>query len=140
MWKSPLDGFGSLFFRLSGNRSARVGAAVFLAVLLSVGIYVLLSRVLAGPAGGLLVARHSNLVWKGPATPRAGADSSARVTFELDNVGGRPVRILSIESGCGCARPRVRPGLVAPGHSAMVEVTALMVPVGEKVVQFNLRH
>ena len=57
----------------------------------------------------------------------------------LDNVGGQPVRILAAESGCGCARPVVRPELVAPGQAAVVEVTAMTIPVGEKVVRINLR-
>jgi hypothetical protein len=138
MWKPRLNAPRWIVSRFSGKRPPWA-FAIALAIVLSIVLGALSIKMFAGPRGGLLVARHNNLVWRGSASRRAVGASKARVAFELDNVGGRPVQILSVESGCGCARPVVRPGLVAPGHSATVEVTAMMVPVGEKVVRFKLR-
>ena len=63
---------------------------------------------------------------------------SSRAKFRLVNDGERSVRITSIESGCGCAKPTAPPSLVAPGASTTVEVTATPLPVGERTVTIRL--
>jgi hypothetical protein len=127
--------------RLSGNRSTRATAAFCLMLIVSVSVFGLFVKMSARP-GGLLVARSDHLVWKEPESVGAKAQASApaaQVSFVLDNVGGRPVRIHSVESGCGCARPVVRPEVVAPGQAAVVDVTAMAIPVGQKVALIKLR-
>ena len=126
--------------RLVSSRPVRTGTALVGAVL------ILLSAVLfavsiraSAKSPGSLVARKSSLVWKGVATRRPKSDPPAKVQFELENVGGRPVRIASVTSACGCAKPVVHPELVAPGQVAVVEVVAMMIPFGEKVVRFEVR-
>lgn len=91
-----------------------------------------------GNADSVLVPRESVLVWKGEATGTPGQPTRADVRFMLDNVGRGAVRVLSTESGCGCARPIVRPAVVAPGGVATVDVSALPVPVGQKDVQITV--
>ncbi len=137
MWKPPLSQLRQVAAWPRVNSPARV-VAIFLAVLSATGFCAVAINMFEKPAHGVLVPKHRSLVWKGLATGGAGANSSARARFELDNVGGTPVRIRSVKSGCGCAKPVVRPEVVAPGHSAVVEVTALTVPVGEKVVELEV--
>lgn len=125
--------FASTCSHIARLRPNKVGLAFFIPVLCSIAVLAVSIRLLAS-SSGLLVARQSNLIWKGPATRGVGADAPANARFELNNVGGTPVRIISVTSGCGCAKPVVRPELVAPGAVAVVEVTALTIPVGEKDV------
>jgi len=66
----------------------------------------------------------------------AHTEPSAR--FELRNVGGQPVRILEIISGCGCARPTVTPMIISPGRTGIVDVEATPIVTGEKEVIITL--
>jgi hypothetical protein len=52
--------------------------------------------------------------------------------FELENIGGRPVKILSTKTSCGCMEPHVETPIVEPGKLAVIEVRALPVEIGEK--------
>lgn len=83
---------------------------------------------------GQLVARQATVTAGGPA-------SSADGTFTLVNVGGLPVKILSVTSGCGCATPTVEPSLIAPGRTGTVTVSTAgaTLSVGERTVPITLR-
>lgn len=61
------------------------------------------------------------------------------MTFRLVNQGDSPVRILSAESGCGCAEPRLSRSIVEPGGSTTVRVLAIGVGTGEKTVTLRFR-
>ena len=88
---------------------------------------------------GLLVARQASVVCKSPSTGLVRPGDAAHASFQLRNVGGRPVRILLVASGCGCSKPVVRPDLVAPGETAVVEVASSAVPVGKKNVRIDVK-
>jgi len=88
------------------------------------------------PAPGKLVPKQAQIVWHSR-EPKVAGEPAA--TFEVKNVGGTPVRILSVESGCGCATPEVRPRVVAPGARAVVEVQATPSETGERPVAILLR-
>ncbi len=77
----------------------------------------------------------------GPRNSWTRGSASAKVQFELQNIGGLPVRIgiVSIKSGCGCAKPVVHPEVVAPGQFAVVDVSAMTISVGEKFVHIDVR-
>jgi len=85
---------------------------------------------------GVLVAVEDSLVWEGPAEAGQDPPKMAEATFRLRNTGGRPVHILEIISGCGCATPKVSTTTVAAGGETTVDVKALTFPVGEKVIRF----
>ncbi len=76
--------------------------------------------------------------WQSPASPAPKTPTPPAV-FELENRGVDPVRVLSVESGCGCAKPRVTPLLIEPGGRAKVEVVAPPISVGERVVPITLK-
>lgn len=61
---------------------------------------------------GKLVPDQSTVIWRGPeqVSPRP-----AKVRFTLSNTGGKPVRIIAAEAGCGCTKPTVHPKVVPPG-------------------------
>jgi hypothetical protein len=75
------------------------------------------------PKQGSLTVQMPTLVWP-PETPSGTPLTTPPKTarFIINNTGGRPVRILSIESGCGCAKPKVEPATIAPGNSGRVIV------------------
>ena len=84
---------------------------------------------------GKLVAIHPEIIWEAtPIEPGKGGGASA--TFEVTNVGGRPVKIIATESGC--ATPTVERSLVAPGEKTKIEVMALAFPIGERRTQVLL--
>jgi hypothetical protein len=71
-------------------------------------------------APGSLRAKQDRLIWRGPGRPD---ESRPEVRFELENAGGRPVRILSAKRNCGCIDVRVDPAVVPPGGTSYVHVT-----------------
>lgn len=87
------------------------------------------------PSPGRLVALEDALEWR---SPSGSAPSDATAQYRLENRGGRPVRITSLESGCGCAEPKVEPETIGPGGSALVTVKARPFQVGQRVVEFVL--
>ena len=89
-------------------------------------------------APGELAPRESSLVWTGPSGGENESESRAEARFELANVGDRSVRVSSVDSGCGCAIPKVSPEVVPPGGKAIVYVAALVPPAGEKTVGFTV--
>ena len=64
--------------------------------------------------------------------------SSAEVSFSLKNVGSGAVRVLSVDSGCGCVVPSVEPSLVAGGQPCRVEARGTPLAAGEKTVEITL--
>ncbi len=86
---------------------------------------------------GRLVATNPEIIRQAPAVGVGGAEG-APATFEVTNLGGRPVRILGIESGCGCTTPTVTASLVAPGKKSEIKVEALPFPIGERRVHLVL--
>jgi hypothetical protein len=83
---------------------------------------------------GALVPRQRAFSWKGDTLSDPTIADHATVRFQLDNIGVNAVRVLGIESGCGCATPVVEPEIVTPGGHTTVTVSAISIPVGRKVV------
>jgi Protein of unknown function (DUF1573) len=137
LWSALRPRVGVMLSRVAGVATKPWGAVLFASLLCSVLFAV--SRAMSVRSDGLLVARDSNLTWEGSATRGARGDAVAKVRFELQNVGGRPVRVVSVKSGCGCARPVVSSELVAPGRATLVDVAAMMVPLGEKLGRIDVR-
>ena len=121
--------------RAADARPTKAGAFLLLAVVCTAGILAA-SIKMASKSSGRLVATEPDLIWKGPVTGGGGA--AAKLRFELKNVGGRPVRIISVKSGCGCAKPEVSSRLVAPGRVSLIDVVAMTVPLGEKLVRIDV--
>ena len=82
-------------------------------------------------SAGRLVPRDSLLVWHGPSELKKG---QAKVQFVLDNPGQTAVRILSVESGCGCTIPSYDPEIIPPGGRGLINARAEYFPVGERRV------
>ena len=85
---------------------------------------------------GKLVVRENDLVWK--PSPSDESSELARFRFEVLNVGGSPVEVLSAQSSCGCAKPVVSPSVISPGGTAFVEITAAPPPSGSRGVAIIL--
>ena len=90
---------------------------------------------------GKLVATQERLTWTGPndESSRLLSIDAAGAKFEIENVGGTPVRILEVESTCGCATPKLSTKIITPGGVGFVEVKATPIRVGEKVAGITLR-
>lgn len=115
------------------------------AILIAAGIGVVLlgasfvsrTALKASQPGAIVVERPSITVRCSPeGAVRDASDLNAK--FRLLNSGGGPVQVLSVESGCGCARPTIRPDTIAPGEVATVDVRVDEIPIGEKLVPISL--
>ncbi len=89
-------------------------------------------------APGKLVAESHELKWRESSPLEGRPRRKAAVQFRVINVGRAPVRVLSVESGCGCATPTVRPDIIAPGKEGIVDVLGTPLPVGERTVTIVL--
>ncbi len=114
-------------------------------ILLWVGLFLitifgcLRFRSTAMPNPGVIKSNQNLLVWTSPETDNGTLNQSqVESKFDLINTGGLPVRVLSVESGCGCTKVRVEPEIIKPGDKAAVFVTATPFPVGEKQVFIKL--
>lgn len=89
-------------------------------------------------ADGVLTPREDILIWRGSPVNLDRSSTQGATRFELINQGGKPVRILSVESGCGCAKPLVNVDVVAPGMVATVDVVAAPLSFGQKDVPITI--
>ena len=103
------------------------------------------SRLTAGYFGrhaapGKLVPRQEVMIWRSPVEKefRLLKPDEADATFVVENVGDTSVRILEVETSCGCAKPKIEPTTIAPGKSGTVEVQATPLQIGEKMVSITL--
>lgn len=107
----------------------RVGVAALLAATLAVplGIPLLTTR-----EPGRLVCHEPALEWHcpDPSIPYDPTSEAPEVTYHLRNDGDHPVRILKVESSCGCSVPRVEPATIPPGGRARVDVDAKAIQIG----------
>lgn len=117
------------------------------AILVGIGLLLIAGGMLAWFRGarsgvpGKLVTREDLLTWQGPseALGRTQSLGEANAKFEVENVGGAPVRILGVETTCGCATPKIQPSIIAPGGTGTVEVQAVPLQIGEKTVSVTLK-
>jgi hypothetical protein len=81
------------------------------------------------------------LTWRSPTEKpmRALSTDEARATFELENVGGTPVRILGVETSCGCATPEIGSKTIPPGKVGIVEVRATPLQIGERMAFITIQ-
>jgi hypothetical protein len=87
-----------------------------------------------------LVVEKPVVTWRGKSFKEGGSiDDGISAIFEGRNVGRSSIRILSTESGCGCAQPIVEPTVVKPGQTCRISVQATPFPLGEKSVPITLR-
>ncbi len=105
-------------------------------LLASGGIALSVSSKPRGP--GSLLPRESVVLWRCPETSKPGFTEAVQSKFEVVNMGGSNVEITSIESGCGCTKPRVEPKVIPPGRSGFVTFEAKPFPIGEKRVSIVL--
>ncbi len=89
---------------------------------------------------GKLVPQQELLIWRSPVEKafRLLKSDEAEAKFVLGNVGGTSVRILKVETSCGCATPKIEPTTIAPGKNGTVEVQAAPLQSGEKMVSITL--
>ncbi len=108
-----------------------LGAAllVFLLAALAVGGWIP-----RRPLGSKLVPKRSLVTWEGEVRGSARAEGR----FELVNEGNSPVRILGVESGCGCLAAAVDRNLVMPDKAALVSVSASVTPSEPKDVRIKI--
>ena len=85
---------------------------------------------------GELVAEQPSIVWRGPDKIDK---HPAHVRFQLDNRGGSPVRIIEVNSGCGCTVPSFEAADIAPGGRGYVDADIRYFPVGERRVPLVVR-
>lgn len=116
-------------------------AIIGLVLVIATGLFTFASAV---PGPGKIVPRQSMMTWQGPEGPKStkvGAFSTdeAFAKFELENRGGLPVRILDMQSSCGCLAPKIETMTIEPGKVAVVEARALPIDVGEKLATVILR-
>lgn len=84
---------------------------------------------------GSLVPINASISWTAPDTRDAmNAKALKLPEFKLVNRGHKKVRILSLETSCGCAPPVADKMIVDPGESAVVRVRATPLPAGERDV------
>ena len=88
---------------------------------------------------GELRAMQPAVEWRCADPSIARGSSPAGPEFEVVNVGGSPVRILSISTSCGCAKAEASPLLVPPGGRSTVAVTVDSSEVGVRVSTITLQ-
>ena len=101
----------------------------------------LAARYLGRPASpGKLVPQQELMIWRSPVEKafRLLKSDEAQAKFVLGNVGGTSVRILKVETSCGCATPKIEPTTIAPGKNGTVEIQAAPLQIGEKMVSITL--
>jgi hypothetical protein len=98
-----------------------------------------IAQYLRHPVHKGLVPVKPLLVWEGTAGDQQPSSSRAIARFELVNKSSRAIRILSVESGCGCAKPTVDPEIVEPNKSTFINVSALSISTGMKDVPIKVR-
>jgi len=106
-------------------------------VLLGASAWAYLGRDFRG-VPGQLVADEPLIEWRPSATNLSGSKVQPSIRFTLANPGRTPVRILSVESGCGCATPIVETETVVPGGTGAVVVGASPPASGERTVEFRV--
>jgi hypothetical protein len=87
---------------------------------------------------GRIEADEATIVWTGPQGSSHNRAGNAEVSFVIRNVGGQPVQILEIKSGCGCAAPEVTSKKLLAGQRAEVRVSAIPPAIGERAVPITL--
>jgi hypothetical protein len=122
--------------RLPRRRTILLGAFALGAVVAALGAGVYAWRLLG--RRGVLVARQCLAVWEAPAGTPRDASMLARGSFELVNVGTAPVRVVDVQADCGCTTPEVTPKVIKPGGSAVVSVSALVVPFLSRELGINV--
>ena len=89
---------------------------------------------------GKIIAREEVIVWKSPPiSPIVKDRSPVTSRFQLTNTGGSPVKILAVECGGGCTKPRVEPEIIDPGATAEVITEATPFLIGEKQASIQLQ-
>jgi hypothetical protein len=83
---------------------------------------------------GLLVPRQSSLTWESPNADGPIVAETAELLFVLDNPGRQPVRVVGIDTTCGCVRPVADPPYVVPGGMTNVVVRATTPSTGTSVL------
>jgi len=114
------------------------------AILLSVGLLCLafwgMTRSGLGRPkhSGELVAEQPSIVWQGPSEL---SNEPAKVRFTLVNRGETAIRMIAVQSGCGCTVPSFDSGEIPPGGRGYVNAGVRYFPVGERrvplIVQTN---
>lgn len=89
------------------------------------------------PTPGNLYPLKDDIVWVGPSDGQS-RTAFVNLEFPVANNGGQRVRVLSVESACGCALPRVEPTVFDPRQTGVVFVSAQVPPLGEKAVTITL--
>lgn len=109
--------------------------------LLLIGLGLVAHRLFWPPAPGRLVPKQELLSWQSPGEKpfRTLSVDEAQATFEVENVGGLPVRILEAQSSCGCASPVIQPTPIAPGEIRRIEIQAVPLQIGERMAGITLK-
>ena len=107
-------------------------------LLVAVGLVAAGRRSRATPTQGRLVAEATQVVWQSPVVPLGQTLVPAHATFRLANPGGRSVNILSIDSGCGCAKPVPSATAIASGQAITLDVEGKPFPIGDRTVAITV--
>ena len=126
-------------------RRPNLGLHFFFAAMIVGVVMVLLTgfakrREWFSPTPGRLIADQSSLTWRSPVDEsfRKLASDEATAAFELKNDGGKPVRILRVETTCGCTTPVISNTTVTPGGTTKVEARATPLQIGRRRVTITL--
>lgn len=87
---------------------------------------------------GRLVADEQEIFWQSPAAEIGHAPVQVKARFRLVNMSGRVVNIISVESGCGCARAIPSETSIGPRRVAWLDVEGTPFPIGDRTVPISV--
>jgi hypothetical protein len=88
------------------------------------------------PLHGHLVPSSSHVLWVEPNPHASSSDTEAR--FFLRNAGNSSVRILELNSSCGCAQPVATPMVIRPGGACVVSIKPSPIAVGTRFARLDV--
>ncbi len=85
-------------------------------------------------SSGLLVPRQSTLTWESPNADGPVVAEHAELHFLLDNPGRSRVKVLGIDTSCGCVKPVADPPDVKPGGTTKIVLKATTPSTGTRAM------
>ncbi len=114
--------------------------AILVATIAAVGVILAVIGWMNRPSSlpGQLVADEPMIVWQSPIVELGQPLAQAKAKFRLMNSGGRLVNILSVGSGCGCAKPVPSATVIGPGQSITLDVEGSPFPIGDRTIPITV--
>lgn len=86
-----------------------------------------------------LIPRQGTLTWESPNADGPIVAEHAELRFVLDNRGSHPLRILGIDTPCGCVKPVAEPENVPPGGKTEILANAITPVTGTRSLTLKVR-